>query len=162
MPDRSDIFEPEPGVIIRIVAGDAGVRSVAFGARGPVAEPHPLVDETVRQLREYFAGERWRFDLPLDLTGTPFQTRVWRALEQIPYGETRSYRDIAEGIGAPAAVRAVGAANGANPIAIIVPCHRVVGAGGKLTGYGGGLPLKQSLLALEAKNAWRCRQTATG
>ena len=100
-------------------------------------------------MRAYFAGELRRFDLPLDLAGTDFQRRVWLELTRIPYGETRSYQDLARAIGSPKAVRAVGAANGANPVAIVVPCHRVIGAGGKLVGYGGGLPLKRRLLDLE-------------
>ena len=112
-----------------------------------------LVIEAVRQLRSYFGGQLRRFDLPLYMRGTPFQLRVWRELERIPYGETRSYRQIAAAIGAPRAVRAVGAANGANPIPIVVPCHRVIGASGKLVGYGGGLPLKKRLLELEGARA---------
>ena len=114
---------------------------------------HPIAIEAVRQLRAYFAGQLRHFDLPLDLQGTDFQLRVWRELERIPYGETRSYSQIAAAIGAPQAVRAVGAANGANPIPIVVPCHRVIGAGGKLVGYGGGLPLKKRLLELEGARA---------
>ena len=114
---------------------------------------HPIATEAVRQLRAYFAGQLRHFDLPLDLRGTDFQLRVWGELERIPYGETRSYLQIAEAIGAPRAVRAVGAANGANPIPIVVPCHRVIGASGKLVGYGGGLPLKKRLLELEGAMA---------
>ncbi|HXR40420.1 MAG TPA: methylated-DNA--[protein]-cysteine S-methyltransferase [Terracidiphilus sp.] len=102
-----------------------------------------------RQLEEYFAGRRRGFDLPLDLRGTDFQKRCWQELLKIPYGETRSYQDIARAIGNPAAVRAVGLANGRNPIAIIVPCHRVIGSDGSLTGYGGGLETKRKLLELE-------------
>jgi methylated-DNA-[protein]-cysteine S-methyltransferase len=101
-------------------------------------------------LHEYFAGTLTAFDLPLDLRGTPFQRDVWSALCEIPYGETRSYRDIAARIGRPTAVRAVAAANARNPVAIVVPCHRVIGADGALRGYGGGLPIKQALLNLEA------------
>ncbi len=101
------------------------------------------------ELRRYFAGERLDFSCPLDLYGTPFQLEVWQALCRIPYGETRSYAQIAQAIGRPLAVRAVGAANGANPVGIIVPCHRVIGSNGSLTGYGGGLPMKEWLLALE-------------
>jgi methylated-DNA-[protein]-cysteine S-methyltransferase len=156
------VFTAAPGLTLRVVAGDAGVQSIGFSSAAPAADSHPHLDEAVRQLRDYFAGERWRFDLPLDFNGTPFQMRVWRALLQVPYGETRSYRHIAESIGAPAAVRAVGAANGANPIAIVVPCHRIIGSSGKLTGYGGGLPNKKLLLELEAKYAWRSRETSTG
>ena len=103
----------------------------------------------VAQVQEYLAGKRREFDLPLDLRGTPFQIACWEALLAIPYGEKRTYAQQAVAVGRPAAVRAVGAANGANPVAIVVPCHRVVAAGGKLGGYGGGLPLKARLLALE-------------
>jgi methylated-DNA-[protein]-cysteine S-methyltransferase len=101
------------------------------------------------QLEEYFAGERTVFDLELDLAGTPFQRRVWRALQDIPYGETISYGELARRIGNPSAVRAVGLANGRNPVSIVVPCHRVIGSDGSLTGYGGGLPRKRYLLELE-------------
>lgn len=106
--------------------------------------------EAVTQLREYFAGERHEFDLPLAPRGTPFQLRVWEALRTIGYGETRSYGQIAAQVGAPGASRAVGLANGRNPIAVIVPCHRVIGADGSLTGYGGGMDRKRTLLELEA------------
>ncbi len=102
------------------------------------------------QLERYFAGELAQFTCPLDLHGTAFQLQVWSALTRIPYGETRTYMEIAQEIGHPSAVRAVGAANGANPVAIIVPCHRVIGSNGSLTGYGGGLPTKAWLLALES------------
>jgi O-6-methylguanine DNA methyltransferase len=105
------------------------------------------------QLVEYFEGKRTVFDLPLDLRGTAFQLAVWRALLAIPYGETRSYAEVAQVVGRPAAVRAVGAANGANPIAIVVPCHRVIAADGTLGGYGGGLRLKARLLAMERSRA---------
>jgi methylated-DNA-[protein]-cysteine S-methyltransferase len=106
-----------------------------------------------QQLTEYFAGERREFDLPLKLSGTEFQMNVLQALQQIPYGETTSYGDIAERIGRPKAVRAVGAANGRNPIPIIVPCHRVIGSHGDLTGFGGGLDTKEALLRLEAEHS---------
>jgi len=105
------------------------------------------------QLTEYFAGERKEFDLPLRLSGTEFQMSVLEALQQIPYGETTSYANIAERIGRPKAVRAVGAANGRNPIPIIVPCHRVIGSHGDLTGFGGGLDTKEALLRLEAEHS---------
>ena len=107
-------------------------------------------EPVVRQLHEYFAGERTRFELPLRMAGGEFQRRVWAELERIPYGETASYGEIARRLGAPTASRAVGAANGRNPIAIIVPCHRVIGADGSLTGFGGGLECKRALLDLEA------------
>jgi methylated-DNA-[protein]-cysteine S-methyltransferase len=109
--------------------------------------------DAVAQLDAYFAGELTDFDIGLDLRGTEFQRRVWQALLRIPYGETRSYGEIAEQIGAPGSARAVGWANGHNPIAIVVPCHRVIGAGGSLTGYGGGLDRKRTLLELEKKRA---------
>lgn len=105
--------------------------------------------DAVEQLESYFAGERTEFDLELELVGTPFQRSVWAALLTIPYGETRSYGEIAAQIGSPGAFRAVGLANGHNPIGIIVPCHRVIGSNGSLTGYGGGLDRKRALLALE-------------
>lgn len=110
---------------------------------------HPILLETQKQLTEYFAGKRQQFDLPLDFEGTEFQRKVWQALLTIPFGETRSYRDIAEQVGNVKAVRAVGAANGKNPISIIAPCHRVVGANGKLVGFAGGLENKDILLKLE-------------
>ncbi|WLG24104.1 methylated-DNA--[protein]-cysteine S-methyltransferase [Pseudomonas sp. FP1154] len=120
---------------------------------GPLEEDsqHPVLKETERQLMEYFAGQRRRFDLALDFAGTDFQVRVWQALLSIPFGETRSYRDIAIQIGQPTAVRAVGAANGRNPISIIAPCHRVIGTSGSLTGFAGGLAAKQFLLSLEGQ-----------
>jgi methylated-DNA-[protein]-cysteine S-methyltransferase len=106
-----------------------------------------------RQLLEYFEGERKSFDLPIRMSGTEFQVRVLEELQQIPYGETLSYRDIAERIGNPKAVRAVGAANGRNPIPIVIPCHRVIGSSGDLTGFGGGLDTKEALLRLEAEHS---------
>ena len=109
--------------------------------------------DEVRQLAEYFDGTRTSFDIPLRAAGGEFQRRVWAELERIPYGETVSYGEIARRVGAPTASRAVGAANGRNPIAIVVPCHRVIGASGSLTGYGGGLECKRALLDLEAGRA---------
>ena len=110
----------------------------------------PLLQEAEEQLNEYFAGARREFDLPLAPKGTPFQKAVWAEMNKIPYGETRTYGQLAQAIGSPKAVRAVGLANGANKIAVIVPCHRVVGANGTLTGYAGGLERKRWLLAHEA------------
>lgn len=107
--------------------------------------------ELIDQLDQYFGGQRSRFDVPLDLAGTDFQRTVWAALCDIPYGSTISYGELARRIGKPQAVRAVGLANGRNPVSIVVPCHRVIGANGALTGYGGGLPNKRLLLALEAR-----------
>ena len=109
----------------------------------------PALSACAKQLREYFAGERRSFDLPLSPTGTDFQKNVWAALKAIPYGKLRSYRDIAESLDNPKAVRAVGAANGRNPIPIVVPCHRVIGSDGSLTGFAGGLEAKKVLLKLE-------------
>jgi methylated-DNA-[protein]-cysteine S-methyltransferase len=112
---------------------------------------HPVLMDVESQLSEYFAGERARFSLSLNFIGTAFQKRVWAALLTIPFGETRSYGQIAEQIGNPKASRAVGSANGKNPISIIAPCHRVIGSTGKLTGFAGGLAIKEQLLALEAR-----------
>jgi methylated-DNA-[protein]-cysteine S-methyltransferase len=110
---------------------------------------HPILVETEQQLREYFAGKRKRFTVALDMRGTRFQRNVWEALLEIPFGETRSYGELAKQLGNPRATRAVGAANGRNPISIIVPCHRVVGSSGELTGFAGGLETKARLLGLE-------------
>ncbi|MGZ4591625.1 MAG: methylated-DNA--[protein]-cysteine S-methyltransferase [Actinomycetes bacterium] len=116
-------------------------------------EPCPVLAETVSQLTAYFAGERTDFDLPLSPTGTPFQLRVWQALRDIPYAETINYGQLAGRVGNIKASRAVGLANGRNPISIVVPCHRVIGANGSLTGYGGGLDRKRTLLDLERRVA---------
>ena len=115
---------------------------------GPDAAP---LAAAARQLTEYFAGQRTEFDLPLEMAGTDFQRRVWAALREIPYGETVSYGELASGLGKASASRAVGLANGKNPFAVVVPCHRVVGSDGSLTGYGGGLDRKRFLLALEQR-----------
>ncbi len=109
----------------------------------------PTLDVACRELQEYFAGQRRRFTVPLDLRGTAFQLSVWRAITEIPYGETRSYGELARRVKHPNAYRAVGAANGANPVPVIVPCHRVIASDGKLGGYGGGLETKRRLLAFE-------------
>ena len=114
---------------------------------------HPVLIEAERQLAEYFSGARKEFELRLDPRGSDFQKKVWRALREIPFGETRSYLDLARAIGSAKAVRAVGAANGKNPLSIVVPCHRVVGADGSLTGFAGGLEAKAKLLALEGRAA---------
>lgn len=113
------------------------------------APEDPLLADAIGQLNEYFAGSRETFSVPLRPTGTPFQLSVWRALEEIPYGHTRTYRDIACLLGRPTATRAVGAANGQNPLPVFVPCHRVIGSNGSLTGFGGGLDVKLALLRLE-------------
>jgi methylated-DNA-[protein]-cysteine S-methyltransferase len=147
---------------LRLVAGDKGLRAILWDNDdpsrvkiGPVSEDasHPVLVETRRQLDEYFAGRRTRFDLELDFIGTDFQRQVWAALLSIPYGETRTYAEIAAKLGRPSAARAVGAANGRNPISIVAPCHRVIGAGGALTGFAGGLGAKRFLLDLEGAGA---------
>jgi methylated-DNA-[protein]-cysteine S-methyltransferase len=139
---------------LTLVGDTAGLRQLAFGAKEPLPdwkEDETQLAEPVRQLRAYFGGDLEAFDLALAPAGTPFQLGVWKQLCQIPYGETISYGELARRVGNPQASRAVGLANGSNPIAIIVPCHRVIGSNGKLTGYGGGLPIKEKLLALERK-----------
>jgi methylated-DNA-[protein]-cysteine S-methyltransferase len=150
-------FESPVGPLL-LAGSKAGLQLVSFdaGKRARDVCPEWRLDssafvEVVEQLRSYFAGERKNFDLTLVLQGTEFQKRVWTALRKIPYGETISYKELAEWIGRPRAVRAVGAANGANPIPIIIPCHRVIGNDGSLTGFGGGLQLKKQLLELESR-----------
>ena len=143
---------------LRLVATSRGLAAILWEHDRPnrvrleivaAAPEHPHLLEAQRQLTEYFAGRRTTFELPLDCRGTAFQQSVWQALRTIPFGETRSYSEIAAQIGRPRAVRAVGAANGRNPVAIVSPCHRVIGAGGALTGFAGGLEAKSYLLALE-------------
>ena len=141
-----------------LVADDSGLRRIDFvhGRTPAAADPEWHDDaeplrETIHQLRAYFAGELEAFDLTLAPAGTPFQRTVWNRLCEIPYGETISYGELARRIGNPNAARAVGLANGSNPIPIVIPCHRVIGSNGKLTGYGGGLPIKEKLLALERR-----------
>ena len=133
----------EDGAVTALKNADADTKTDA---------PNELTEIVFRQLDEYFAGTRKAFDFPCRLHGTPFQEAVWAALREIPYGETRSYKDIAEAIGHPKAFRAVGMANHANPIFITIPCHRVIGASGSLVGYGGGLEMKKALLELERLN----------
>ena len=151
-------YMPSPVGVLRLVAHDQALVAVLWENENPkrvrLAElvehnQHPILLETEKQLSEYFAAKRQNFDLPLDFVGTDFQKRVWQALLQIPFGETRSYKDIALEIGNVKAVRAVGAANGKNPISIVVPCHRVIGSNKSLTGYAGGLSTKKFLLTLE-------------
>ena len=140
------------GVDIVITDNGSAITGLFFDrkrAAGLKKAETPLIQKAASQIKEYLDGKRKQFKLPLAPRGTEFQLAVWRALEKIPYGETRSYKEIAAAIGRPKAVRAVGMANNRNPISIIVPCHRVIGHDGKLVGYGGGLPLKQRLLELE-------------
>lgn len=147
-----------------LAADDQGLREILFVNGRHAAEPDPswhkinlsessrpsdILKEVIRQLNAYFAGKLEQFDLPLAPAGTAFQLEVWRRLCDISYGETISYGELARRIGNPKASRAVGLANGSNPIPIVIPCHRVIGSNGKLTGYGGGLPIKEKLLALE-------------
>ena len=134
-------------------AEDGRLSGVAFGGSAGARSAEPLFLEAEAQIDAYFAGELQRFELPLAPRGTEFQHSVWEALLEIPYGSTSTYSELAAAIGRPSACRAVGAANGRNPLAVIVPCHRVIGAAGALTGYGGGLERKRLLLALEAGKA---------
>ena len=147
-----------PVGLLKLVASDAGLAAVLWQEDAPERVPlgglvedseHPVLVKTGRQLGEYFAGTRREFSITLDMRGTPFQVEVWCALLRIPFGETSTYGELARQIGRPAASRAVGAANGRNPLSIVVPCHRVVGATGRLTGFAGGLEAKEYLLELE-------------
>lgn len=144
---------------LRLVASDAGLVAILWPNErpgrvplGPTTEDagHPVLVRAAGQVTDYFAGKRRAFDVPLDFRGTDFQRSVWHALLTIPFGETRSYAQIAQQIGRPTASRAVGAANGRNPVSIIAPCHRVIGTNGTLTGFAGGLEAKRMLLELEA------------
>ncbi|MGB9098278.1 methylated-DNA--[protein]-cysteine S-methyltransferase [Erwinia sp.] len=150
---------PSPVGDLTLIASDLGLAAILWQDDNPgrVRLPdmqedpaHPVLVETERQLNEYFVGKRTAFTLTLDFVGTEFQKKVWHALVAIPFGETRSYADIAREIGNPKAVRAVGAANGKNPISIVAPCHRVIGSNGKLTGFAGGLEVKAFLLKIES------------
>jgi methylated-DNA-[protein]-cysteine S-methyltransferase len=150
---------------LKLVASDRGLAGILWEndktSRVPhltsavLTDDHPVLLETDKQLSEYFAGTRRKFDVPLDFTGTDFNKRAWQALLKIPYGETRTYGQLAEQLGGPTMCRAVGAANGKNPISIVAPCHRVIGANGKLTGFAGGLKTKAFLLNLESGKSFR-------
>jgi methylated-DNA-[protein]-cysteine S-methyltransferase len=152
---------PTPVGMLTLVASDRGLRAVLWPKLSPQRagisprprrDPeHPILRKTTQQLDQYFAGSRSGFDLPLDLEGTRFQLAAWRSLAEIPFGATTTYGRQAAALGIPRAARAVGAANGANPVCIVLPCHRVIGADGSLTGFGGGLPVKQWLLDHEAQ-----------
>lgn len=154
----SFLYMHSPVGRLKLVAHETALVAVLWQNENPkrvrlaelVEQPdHPILLQTQQQLQEYFAGTRQQFDVALDFAGTEFQKQVWQALLDIPYGETRSYKQIAEQLGNPKAVRAVGAANGKNPISIIVPCHRVIGSSGKLVGFAGGLDNKDILLKIE-------------
>jgi methylated-DNA-[protein]-cysteine S-methyltransferase len=156
---------PSPTGALTLVASDAGLAAIQWHMYAPGKSRlspceenpgHPVIAAAITQLTEYFAGTRTAFDLPLDPSGTSFQRAVWAQLLTIPYGETRSYADIARAIGRPTATRAVGAANGQNPLPIVAPCHRVIGSNGALTGFGGGLPNKILLLDLERRVSRLC------
>lgn len=145
---------------LKLVASDEGLAGILWEVERPGRvnlnpqlenDHHPILLRVVKQLKEYFSGSRMVFDVPLDFKGTAFQKAVWERLVRIPFGETRTYGEIAKELGKPTAMRAVGAANGRNPIAIIAPCHRVIGANGTLTGFAGGLAAKAFLLELEDK-----------
>jgi len=141
------VLESDGDVLIGVWLPTAGMKDRGNGQDAP-----PILKDTVTQLEEYFARERTEFDVPMELDGTPFQKEVWAELSRIPYGETISYGELARRVGRPRGPRAVGQANGKNPIAIIVPCHRVVASNG-IGGYGGGLPMKRALLAVEGLTA---------
>jgi methylated-DNA-[protein]-cysteine S-methyltransferase len=154
---------PTPVGLLTLVASDRGLRAVLWPKLSPPRAgisprprrnpDHPILRRTAQQLDEYFAGSRTSFDVPLDLDGTRFQLAAWRSLADIPFGTTATYGQQAAALGIPTAARAVGAANGANPVCIVLPCHRVIGANGSLTGFGGGLLVKQWLLDHEAQVA---------
>ncbi|MGH3022498.1 MAG: methylated-DNA--[protein]-cysteine S-methyltransferase [Gaiellaceae bacterium] len=157
---------PSPVGELTLVGSDHGLRAVLWSERAApeVARESrgAVLEEAARQLQAYFAGDLREFDLPLDLVGTEFQVAAWRALADIPYGTTISYSEQARRLGRPRAVRAVGAANGRNPLPIVLPCHRIVGADGSLVGFGGGLSRKELLLAHEARYARAGISTGTG
>lgn len=169
MPSVSWAAMPSRIGTIRVAATPRGICKIALGREtapdffqwlerriGPAPrrpERGDLATLALDQIAEYLKGQRQTFDLPLDLRGTDFQRQVWSAVAAVPYGQTRTYAEIAQAIGRPQAARAVGAANGANPLPLVVPCHRVIGSDGSLTGYGGGLDVKRRLLAMESQNA---------
>jgi len=143
---------PAPFGVLRLEGHDEGITSIGLGQQASAINAgvsHPLLERCREQLEGYFQGQRQTFDVPLAAEGTPFQHQVWAALREIPFGETTSYGAIASALGKPTASRAVGMANGRNPLPIVVPCHRVIGANGQLTGYSGGLACKRWLLAHE-------------
>lgn len=148
-----ELVVQSPAGPLTLTATELAITGLHFGELGSGGGSSPLLEQAAAQLEEYFEGSRRTFDLPLAPAGTPFQRRVWDALREISYGKTVCYRDIAARVGCPKGFRAVGLANNRNPISIFIPCHRVVGADGSLTGYGGGLPVKKMLLELEARES---------
>jgi methylated-DNA-[protein]-cysteine S-methyltransferase len=160
-PQLHSTTHPTPVGDLTLVASDQGLRAVLWPKLSPLRAgihprplrnpDHPILMQATAQLDEYFAGTRTAFEIPLDLQGTRFQLAAWRSLADIPFGATTSYGRQAAALGIPTAARALGAANGANPVCIVLPCHRVIGADGSLTGFGGGLPVKQWLLDHEAR-----------
>jgi methylated-DNA-[protein]-cysteine S-methyltransferase len=160
---------PSPVGLLSLIASEKGLVRLEFEGRVMKLDPKTQLRDSkqtlapyLRELDEYFAGERREFSMPLDLRGTPFQLACWRALLDIPYGETRTYAEIAREIGHPQAFRAVGMSNNRNPIAIVVPCHRVIASGGSLCGYGGGLEIKRMLLDLEDAQTGACLPMGLG
>jgi methylated-DNA-[protein]-cysteine S-methyltransferase len=157
-------FIDSPVGKLKLVASEKGLVAILWENDNPrrvvlgdmrKADRQPILDDAERQLKEYFAGRRQGFSIPLDMRGTPFQQSVWEALLAIPFGETRSYGQLAKQLGKPTAMRAVGAANGRNPISIVVPCHRVIGSSGQLIGFAGGLEAKERLLKIESESKSR-------
>jgi len=154
------LYLPDFVLGLGLEASSRGLRVIRFGAKVQPDKPGAIVKKAERQLREYLAGERADFDLPLDMEGSDFQIEVWQALRRIPYGETRSYRDIARAVNRPKGFQAIGQANTRNPLPIIVPCHRVIAVDGGMGGYGGGLERKRILLETENRYAHLFRETA--
>ena len=144
------VYYESPIGFLEVQTTEGGLRAVSFTLEKNVVEKENIYNQlTMKQLDEYFKNERTEFDIPLDLEGTDFQLRVWRELSKIPFGKTKSYMDIAKALGDPKAIRAVGTSNGRNKISIIIPCHRVIGSDGSLTGYAGGMERKKWLLDFE-------------
>ena len=154
------LYLPDVALGVGLEAGPRGLRVIRFGAKVTADRPGPVVRLAEQQLREYVAGKRAVFDLPLDPEGSEFQLEVWQALRRIPYGQTRSYRDIARAVNRPKGFQAIGQANTRNPLPIVVPCHRVIAVDGTMGGYGGGLERKRLLLETESRYADRFPETA--
>lgn len=157
---NESLYLPDLVLGLGLEASSRGLRVIRFGARVLTDRPGPIVRNAERQIRQYLAGERAEFDLPLDMEGSEFQIEVWQSLRHIPYGETRSYRDIARAVNRPKGFQAIGQANTRNPLPIIVPCHRVIAVDGGMGGYGGGLERKRILLETENRYAHLFRETA--